>query len=161
MGTNYYFYFCPSDSPLNPSIRILEEYNENNIHAKALELLREAKEAERLHIGKSSGGWCFALHVTDTIRSLEDWKSKWAEGVIVDEYGTEYTPEEMLQVITGRSRPEPVRVSPLDPYYKSVEDLLEKNHAELGPNNLLRHKIGLHCCGHGAGTWDLIEGEFS
>lgn len=157
MGTNYYF---RPDSPLNASIRILEEYNENNIHAKALELLREAREAEEIHIGKSSGGWCFSLHVTDTIRSLEDWKSTWAEGgVIRDEYNVEYTPEEMLQVITGRSRPEPVKA--LDPYYKSVEDLLEKNHAELGPNNLLRHKIGPHCCGHGDGTWDLIEGEFS
>jgi hypothetical protein len=30
-----------------------------------------------------------------------------------------------------------------------------------GPNNLLRHQIGRYCVGHGAGTWDLIVGEFS
>jgi len=159
MGTNYYFY--PIESSLDASIRILEEYNENNIHTKALELLWKARKDERLHIGKSSSGWCFSLHVTDTIRSLEDWKSKWVGGVIVDEYGQEHTPEEMLQIITVRSRPEPVKISPLDPYYKSVEDFLKKNYADFGPKNLLRHKIGPHCCGHGDGTWDLIEGEFS
>lgn len=161
MGTNYYLY--PRSSPLNVSIRILEGNNENGIHAQALKLLHKAKAKERIHIGKSSGGWCFALHITDEIRSLDDWKSKWADGVIVDEYDTEYTPEEMLRIITVRSRPEPVRVSPLDPWYKNVDDLLEKNHAELGPNNLIRAKISEHsrCIGHGDGTWDLIEGEFS
>lgn len=159
MGNNYYFY--PSDSTLNASISILEENNENNINALALELLHEARKADRLHIGKSSGGWCFALHVTDTIHSLDDWKVKWVEGVIRDEYEREYTQNEMLRIITVRSRPEPVRISPLDPFYKNVDHFLARNHAELGPHNLLRHKIGSNCRGHGDGTWDLIEGEFS
>jgi hypothetical protein len=158
MGTNYYFY--PRNSPLDASIRILEQNNENNIHSTALEMLREAM---RLHIGKSSGGWCFALHVTDGIRSLEDWKAKFSEGgVIRDEYDRDYTPEEMLRVITVRSRPDSLEFSvQQDPYYKSLQDFLDKNHAEIGPNNLLRSQIGHNCIGHGDGTWDLIKGEFS
>lgn len=27
-----------------------------------------------LHIGKSSAGWCFSLHVMNRIQSLDDWK---------------------------------------------------------------------------------------
>jgi hypothetical protein len=42
-----------------------------------------------------------------------------------------------------------------------LAEKLESNHAERGPNNLLRHQIGEGCIGHGAGTWDLIEGGFS
>lgn len=38
---------------------------------------------------------------------------------------------------------------------------LASNHAEPGPNGLLRHKIGPYCLGHGEGTWDLMPGEFS
>ena len=36
------------------------------------------------------------------------------------------------------------------------------NYAEPGPNGLVRAKInGVHCIGHGEGTWDYITGEFS
>lgn len=117
---------------------------------------------EVTHIGKSSGGWCFGLHITESIRSLEDWKAKFSEGGIIrDEYGQEHTPEEMIRIITVRSRPDPVKISPIDPWYKSLDEFLMRNNAELGPKNLLRHKIGPYCFGHGEGTWDLIEGEFS
>jgi hypothetical protein len=157
MGTNYYYY--PGNSVLDASIRILEECLIMDV-SLAVKLLREAKESGRIHIGKSSGGWCFALHVTDTIRSLEDWKAKWDEGgVIRDEYGEEKSPDEMLRIITFRSWPEWAPGG--SRHYESPMERLEKNDAELGPNNLLRAKIGPHCCGHGDGTWDLIEGEFS
>lgn len=35
----------------------------------------------------------------------------------------------------------------------------ESNHAEPGPNNLVRHRVGEHCVGHGD-TWDYIERDF-
>jgi hypothetical protein len=112
---------------------------------------------ERLHIGKSSGGWCFSLHVdaNEGINSLDDWKALWsAPGArIVDEYGCEASPEQMLETITKRACPQRDRNTPAE-FYRS-------NHAEPGPNNLLRHQIGRHCVGHGDGTWDLIPGEFS
>lgn len=69
-----------------------------------------------LHIGKSSGGWCFLLRVypedeyssedeRGLPKSLEDWKVYWAqEGVTIrDEYGHEKTVEEMLHTITQRA----------------------------------------------------------
>lgn len=47
-----------------------------------------------IHIGKSSAGWCFALHVDEDIgiKSLDDWMSRWGEmnhtnSEIRDEYG--------------------------------------------------------------------------
>lgn len=88
-----------------------------------------------LHIGKSSAGWNFSLHVIEgEIETLDQWKERWSkEGVrIVNEYGDTLTPDEMLKVITQRSHP-------------------------LG---LLRH-TGSLVVGHGEGTWDYITGEFS
>lgn len=66
-------------------------------------------EAERLHIGKSSRGWVFALHVgTDPDgplpRDLAEWRNLWLtpEWQIVDEYGHQISEENMLWIITGR-----------------------------------------------------------
>lgn len=111
-----------------------------------------------LHIGKSSGGWCFSLHVTEEITSLEDWKREFKNGVIKDEYDQVLTPEEMLQVITERSW-----IKHGWSTWPSAEKVafFLRNNAEAGPNNLLRHKLGGSCIGHGEGTWDLISGEFS
>jgi hypothetical protein len=111
MGTNYYYHEKPPceccDRPFEP-----------------------------LHIGKSSAGWCFSLHVIpeQDINSLDDWRRKWlARGVIIDENGRKVTPEQMLDVITNRSH----------------------------PRGLSRHEVGPHCVAHGEGTWDLIPGWFS
>ena len=63
---------------------------------------------ESLHIGKSSAGWAFALriHPDKGIRTLNDWKAKWAAGGhIRDEYDQEMTVEQMLDRITNRSHP--------------------------------------------------------
>lgn len=66
------------------------------------------REHKTLHIGKSSAGWCFALHIMPErgINDLEDWQKLWNEpGTIIEtEYGDQITPEEMTQVITQRSR---------------------------------------------------------
>lgn len=111
----------------------------------------------RLHIGKSSGGWCFSLHVypnTDGPKSFDEWQARWlAGGRIVDEYGDTIPPAEMAATITARSW-KPVAAMPGQWY--------RENHAEPGPNGLARHRIEPgRCIAHGPGTWDLMVGEFS
>lgn len=124
------------------------------------------KNVEKIHVGKSSFGWCFSLHVTEDLRSLDDWKEKFKTGRLEDEYGDLITAEDMLKEITVRSNPEPVENRPFGSVayygYPNLEVFLQRNHAIIGPNNLLRHiNDGVHCVGHGEGTWDLIEGYFS
>lgn len=116
----------------------------------------EGLESQRLHIGKSSGGWCFALHVIpeEGLNSLADWVARWsAGGRIVDEYDRGLTGDEMFLVITARSW------KPAD----QIPEWYRVNYAEPGPNGLTRAAIGdpARCVGHGEGTWDLITGEFS
>ena len=113
---------------------------------------------EPLHIGKSSAGWCFALHVIpdEGINGLEDWKARWANpgAVIEDEYGDTVSPEEMLSLICDRKRPYVQSV----PYgYRSWAHFHLSNHSENGPNGLLRARD----TANEGGTWDLIEGDFS
>jgi hypothetical protein len=119
---------------------------------------------EKLHIGKSSGGWCFSLHVIPemNIRNIDDWREHWVKGRIFDEYGTEVSAAEMESVITQRGR-KPYDWSKLaDKWYRDECDFHRLNHSERGPNNLLRHRLDYkHCIGHGEGTWDYIIGEFS
>lgn len=120
---------------------------------------------EPRHIGKSSIGWCFSLHVIpeDNINSLDDWMVLLGRqgSRIVDEYGTEIDSAGMIEIITNRKG-----IKGWDeidwPYggYAHEKDFHERNNSEKGPNGLLRHKIGSHCIGHGDGTWDLIAGEF-
>lgn len=94
----------------------------------------------RLHVGKSSAGWAFALRVYpfEGINSLQDWKQRFeATGcVIKDEYERVVTPDQMMKIITDRSW------------------------GDEGPAQLRRVRVdGKHCIGHG-GTWDVIAGEF-
>ena len=60
-----------------------------------------------IHIGRSSGGWCFSLHVypEDGIHTLDDWKEKWKveDSIIQDEYGHKIGIAEMIEVVTQRS----------------------------------------------------------
>lgn len=114
-------------------------------------------DAEQLHIGKSSSGWCFSLHVDPVagIHDLDDWRSRLGQSGtwITDEYGAALTVDELILIIAERGRPEPC---------PATAEFLRMNNAQLGPNGLVRHVIdGSHCIGHGAGTWDLITGEFS
>lgn len=61
---------------------------------------------ERLHIGKSSAGWCFSLHVMPEagINSLDDWRLKFSQlgAAIFSESGRLVDPGEMLDEITAR-----------------------------------------------------------
>ena len=114
-------------------------------------------ENGRLHIGKSSAGWVFSLHVypEKDISSLNDWKKLWkdVEGYIQDEYGRGVSTRKMYNIIIERSWPRNIPIT---------EDFLKENDATKGPNGLVRHKIdGGHCIGHGPGTWDYIIGDFS
>jgi hypothetical protein len=129
MGTNYYF------------------------HSSGCKLCGHIKE--KLHIGKSSGGWCFSLrvHPDRGINSLDDWILMWlgSDWKIIDEYGDELTSDRMLDLIKDRSW---VRNTHTQEFY-------DRNHAEPGPNDLLRHRVdGVHCVGHGVGTWDYIGQDF-
>ena len=104
------------------------------------------------HVGLSSTGWTFALHVTDDLKSLDDWKAKFKEhgSLIRDEYNRVVPVEEMLSIITERGFR---REQPFD--YNS-------NFAEPGPCGLARRKVdGKYCIGQGEGTWDLCAGDFS
>lgn len=136
MGTNYYWY---------------EKYCKEC-----------GRPFEPLHIGKSSGGWCFSLHVIpeEGINTLDDWKKKWSkiDSFIKNEYDSIISTDEMIDIITNRSWQ-------LSNSAKTVvnENWLRSNHAEhYGPHSrLVRAKIdGVHCIGHGPGTWDYIIGEF-
>lgn len=79
MGTNYYWH-CP-------------------IRAKCLTCGHQ-EPGERLHIGKSSGGWTFSFraHEDPPLKSYAQWL-RWLRqpgGRIVDEYGREHTLEAFM-----------------------------------------------------------------
>lgn len=63
---------------------------------------------EELHIGKSSYGWKFILHIIPErgINELEDWEELFKTGKIFDEYENEITVEQMMDCILNRSFPE-------------------------------------------------------
>jgi len=110
-----------------------------------------------LHIGKSSGGWCFSLHVVpeDGINDLDDWRKLWsAPGTFIEnEYGEKISVEDMEDIITNRSS---------EDFPRESVDWYRQNQAEPGPRHLARSMVdGRHCIKHGAGTWDCITGEFS
>jgi hypothetical protein len=120
---------------------------------------------EKKHIGKSSGGWTFSLHVypEDGIKDLLDWipffEAKGSK--ILDEYDREISGDMMLGIIRDREGKE--RDWDKSPSgYSSWEEFHRRNYSEKGPNGLLRFKVAdHHCIGHGEGPWDLITGEFS
>lgn len=132
MGTNYYIAFKPC--------------------------ICCGRSEEDYHIGKSSCGWCFSLHVEPyaRINNLDDVIDLMDRGTITNENGRVLSKEEMLSIITERKG----RSDDLSP--EEFEEFCRENRCESGPNNLMRSKVdGSHCIGHGEGTWDLISGEFS
>ena len=134
MGTNYY---------MAKGEHLLESFYEHPLNP----LLREGTGVcAKIHIGKSSRGWCFSLHVMPQhgIHNLSDWKAK-VERLILegwrieDEYREVLTPEELWRV---------------------VERVGENwNLADGKP--LERHEIDKYCIGHGEGLYDYLTGWFS
>lgn len=116
------------------------------------------EEEPPIHLGKSSGGWCFGLHVSpeDGISCWEDIRQLIEDKLcdywqIKNEYGDEISLVDFIKTVTERKGDRPWERSAL---------LI--NHAIQGPNNLARSVIdGWHCIGHGEGTYDYIIGEFS
>ena len=149
MGTNYYLKTAP-----------------DNVPAAFADLF----DGEKLHIGKSSAGWCFALHVMPErgIHDLGDWRLLLELGQIENEYGDRVTVVDMLAKIRDRMWTPRHGGAPLTnegltvgSRYLSQEDFHRQNHSEPGSNGLLRSRLDSHCIAHGAGTWDCIVGEFS
>lgn len=142
MGTNFYWH---------------------NEERPACECCHRPFVTETIHIGKSSVGWCFSLHVTDEIKSLDDWKEIWASksGFIKNEYDEIISVEEMLNIITNRKGINNFSKEFSNNYYNSWSHFHRTNTSEPGPNGLLRHVVNEHCIGHGDGTWDLIYSSFS
>jgi len=94
---------------------------------------------ESLHIGKSSAGWNFSLHIhpDEGIVNLEDWKARWATGgTITDEYGRTISIGEMVATITKRSHPQGL--------YSHVSYSSQTRPVQVG-----------------GPTWDLCDYEFS
>lgn len=112
---------------------------------------------EGRHIGKSSCGWCFALRIypDDGINDLGDWARIWVAvdgGTIENEDGYKIELAEMIEIICNRRGPD----------REETNAWYEENPVAMpGPNNLVRHRTGGGCVGHGEGTWDLLIGEFS
>lgn len=159
MGMNYYL--------------VYNEKEANTCHCCG----HETTKNKELHLGKSSSGWTFALHVYPD-QGIHTWGDVLYEvmqatgkgGWIKDEYGTEVEIEMFVGIVTERGSDKtldervafmniPGWYSPMA--YRSVDELLKRNNAVAGPNNLLRHKIGNGCIGHGDGTYDYLVGEFS
>ena len=163
MGTNYYL--INKNTQLNRSIEvinnIMKDYPEERIHWVNIKKVLPDGDY-KYHIGKSSCGWCFSLHVDEAegIYNFDDLIDKLScpYCIIKDEYKRELTINEMISIITERKTNTSINV----PYgYDSWNKFHEENGSEPGPNNLLRHKIGDFCVGHGEGTYDYIKGEFS
>jgi len=123
------------------------------------------KPEKELHIGKSSAGWYFSLHIIpeEKISNLKDWNAKWSKnnGKIKDEYGNDISVETMLKIITereGNVKPENVPAG-----YKSWDEFHRINYSTFGDRGLLKCKVdGKRCIENKeSGTWDLIIGEFS
>jgi hypothetical protein len=136
---------------------------------------------QEVHLGKSSLGWTFGLHIIPEceiidLPSMEKWvKEKLAtsQACICNEYGITLSWQDFLEIVTIRSCPRIIKDGWNSRWwdygiglgrlsYSSETDFHRKNSSTRGPSGLLRHRIdGYHCVGHGAGTWDLCIGEFS
>lgn len=102
-------------------------------------------EPRRIHIGKSSAGWTFALHVEpDDPEHPSTW-SEWlaflarADVSIEDEYGLPCQLATFVDVVECRSSSRP---SP-------APEWMERNGAVPGPRGLVRRHLSVYTIGHG------------
>lgn len=125
----------------------------------------------KLHIGKSSLGWCFLLRLYPE-RGLTSWTTwrRYLDGMtITDEYGTVITKKALIEVITKRRGAVGVGPPPYkDPlvtgslHWSSWEQFANANGARVDYLfNLLRHKVdGRLCTRNAVGPWDETHSEF-
>ena len=122
------------------------------------------KNDEELHIGKSSVGWCFSLHVypDQSINDLKDWIELFKKYKIKNEYGDHIKSKDMQSIIVDRCRNKDWNSDWwASSHYKSEQDFHRQNQSQRGPRGLLRHQINDLCIRHGVGTWDCLVGDFS
>lgn len=123
------------------------------------------RESEPDHIGKSSYGWCFALHVMpdEEVHDLDDWIRLWRQpgAYIKDEYGKVVSPDDMENIITRRSHGKDFDEPGSFAGYADEAEFHRENGSERGPNNLMRARLCRRVIKHGAGTWDCHIGDFS
>lgn len=134
MGTNYYMMKGEH----------FPEYKYN--HPLNGFLKRDSGQAPAIHVGKSSGGWCFSLHVYpgQGIKTLADWK----------DFATRLTED------GWRVEDEYGFIIELDELWRIIERVGMETWRDGNP--LSRHNIDGHTCiGHGDGLYDYIIGEFS
>lgn len=117
-------------------------------------------EAEKpIHLGKSSGGWCYGLHVMPEIgiHTLQDVGALITDKIndgweIKNEYGDKLSKGQWAKIVLERRGRN----------FRKDKEWYVQNSATRGPNGLVRHIVdGWHCIGHGEGTYDYIIGEFS
>ncbi len=133
MGTNYYLYErknCPHCNQPMPE--------------------------NRLHIGKSSAGWAFSLHVIpeENLNDIFDWSKRWEEAGcrIEDEYSRLVTPYEMLKHIVLRRRIPPDSDRPFDH---------AANGSEPAPNGLVISRHSRLKPSRGEAVWSHSPYDFS
>ena len=163
MGTNYYW--------LRPN----EAYEEHEISRLV------QPKYEMVHIGRSSAGWCFKLHVYPNgyngldINSWAQWKRLFKDLgddlILVNEYYEKIDLDYLKTVVEDRSSSQDWETFDKElregkyKFYRDIKNLdefLRRNSAIKGPNNLMRSKIdNRHCIGHADGPWDYMVGEFS
>jgi len=122
-------------------------------------------QTQALHIGKSSAGWTFGLHVypEKNINNLDDWiRAMGEDPVIHNEYDERVTKEFMLRQIRERGSEMAGRASnrPVPSGYLNWIEYHARNFSVDGPCGLLRRKPGDYVS-HGEGTYDYVQGEFS
>jgi hypothetical protein len=134
MGTNYY---------------VKEEIQEECPVCHHREVTNE------IHIGKSSAGWCFALHAIPELglNNWHNWLVFLQDKKIKDEYGNDISLKEFKSIVLDRAYSARSWVA-----YNSWEKFHQFNRSIQGPNGLIRSADNVGNGGHE--PWDMIEGEF-
>lgn len=133
-----------------------------NYYLHAPKCLHCGKEAEEpLHLGKSSAGWCFSLHLYPE-KDLHDWADMWSyihykteeeDYGIRNEYGDPIDSALFFSIVWDRKGQSEKLCD---------KQWLKDNYATIGPYGLARHVLHPgHCIGHGDGPFDYIIGDFS
>jgi hypothetical protein len=117
------------------------------------------RQHDKLHIGKDSAGWAFALRVYPKyyILGIKDWLEIWKNenSVIIDDQGNIIDKEFLKNRIISKVPPASSIVY--------TKEFLTKNYAVFDKKiNLLRCDPVTHlaCATHGNGTYDLLEKDF-
>ena len=130
--------------------------------------------AHQLHIGKSSMGWCFSLHMHPEcgLETWDNWVSFLKGKRIVDEYGSKISRRQFMEIVTKRrgnvgKGPPPFKFPVLsrseNSRYQSWDEFAAETHGFIDHEfNLLRHvPCAGHVVGHGPGPYDYLVGDFS